>query len=76
MRAGLSFNQIFPIRNNASALLMRLKADCLFHAGIIDAEDRLAVYARTSSALGFSEFTAMAPAGSVAERSQRAPAPH
>ncbi len=76
MRSGLSFDQIFPIRNDASARLMRVKADCLFNAGVIDAEDRLAVYARTSSALGFSEFAAMAPAGTVAHRSERAPAPH
>lgn len=51
MRSGLSLDQIFPIRNDASARLMRLKADCLFQAGIIDAEERLVVYARTGAAL-------------------------
>jgi len=55
MRSGLSFDTIFPIRSDASALLMRLKADCLFDAGIIDAEERLAVYARTGVVLGFRE---------------------
>ncbi len=72
MRSGLSFDQIFPIRNDASARLMRLKADCLFSAGIIDAEDRLAVYARTSAKLGLSELRPMAALGGLAKPSQHA----
>jgi hypothetical protein len=51
MRSGLSFDTIFPVRSDASARLMRLKADCLFEAGVIDAEERSAVYARTRSVL-------------------------
>jgi hypothetical protein len=44
MRSGL-FDPIFPIRSEASARLMRLKADCLLEAGIMDVEDWLSVYA-------------------------------
>jgi hypothetical protein len=35
---------------------MRLKADCLLEAGVIDAEDWLSVYARTAAVLGFNEL--------------------
>jgi len=51
MRSGLSFDTLFPIRNDASARLMRLKADCLLEAGVIDAEDRLKVYARSGAVM-------------------------
>ncbi len=72
MRSGLSFDHIFPIRNDASARLMRLKADCLFDAGVIDAADRLTVYARTSAALGSSELVSIAALGGFTEPSQYA----
>jgi len=51
MRSGLSLDQVFPIRDSASATLARRKADCLFEAGVIDAEDRLAVYGRSATML-------------------------
>jgi hypothetical protein len=51
MRSGLSLDTIFPVRSDASARLMRLKADCLFDAGVITAEERRAVYARTGFVL-------------------------
>jgi len=60
MRSGLSFETIFPIRSDASARLMRLKADCLYDAGIITAEERLAVYARTGAGPDFEDVSAPA----------------
>jgi hypothetical protein len=62
MRSGLSFDHIFPIRNDASARLMRLKADCLFDAGVISAEDRRTVYACSRAVLGFAHQDAPARA--------------
>ena len=59
MRSGLSIDHIFPIRNDASARLMRLKADCLLQAGVIDAEERVAVYASAGAVLGFAETVAI-----------------
>ena len=67
MRSGLSLDTIFPIRSDASARLMRLKADCLFDAGIISAEERQAVYARTAAELGFRDIGASAPLAPTAE---------
>ncbi len=60
MRSGLFFDHIFPVRNEASARLMRLKADCLLEAAVIDAEDWLSVYARTAAVLGFHELDSAA----------------
>lgn len=51
MRSGCSFDQIFPIRDVASANLMRLKADCLLDAGVIDFREHREVYARSAALL-------------------------
>jgi len=59
MRSGLSFDHIFPIRSDASARLMRLKADCLLAAGVIDTEDRLQVYAQTGMAVAMPELVGL-----------------
>ncbi len=74
MRSELFFDHIFPIRNDASARLMRLKADCLLEAGVIDAEDWLSVYARTAAVLGFRGLDSSAVIAGRAERSQPPPA--
>ena len=54
MRVGASFDQIFPMRDAASAQLMRLKADCLFRAGTINATERCEVYLRSVALLELS----------------------
>jgi hypothetical protein len=69
MRSGLSFDNIFPVRNEASAQLMRLKADCLLESGVIEAEDWLSVYARTAAVLGFRELESRAGFAARAEQS-------
>ncbi len=76
MRSELFFDHIFPIRNAASARLMRLKADCLLEAGVIDAEDWLSVYARTAAVLGFREPASRAVFAARAEQSQPPAAEH
>jgi len=73
MRSGLSFDHIFPIRNDASARLMRLKADCLLQAGVIDAEERSEVYARSGAVLGFAE-TLTIPASALRWTEERSAA--
>ena len=60
MRSGLSLSSFFAVRDDASAQLMRLKADCLLQAGVIDAEERLTVYARARAVLGFTETGTLA----------------
>jgi hypothetical protein len=75
MRSGLLFDHIFPIRSEASARLMRLKAECLLEAGIIEVEDWLTVYGRTAAVLGFhDEVDSAALFASRAEQTQPAPA--
>jgi hypothetical protein len=74
MRSGLLFDHIFPVRNDASARLMRLKADCLLDAGVIDAEDWLIVYARTAAVLGFRELDSGTLFAVRPEQSQPTPA--
>ncbi len=77
MRSELFFDLIFPIRSDASARLMRLKADCLLEAGVIDAEDWLSVYERTAAVLGFRELDSSTMFATRAKKSQPAPAaPH
>jgi len=51
MRGDLSFDQIFPIRDAASANLARVKADRLWDAGVIDSEERQRVYGRSETVL-------------------------
>lgn len=69
MRPGLSFDHIFPIRDAESAKLARRKADSLRDAGVIDAEDRHRVYARTAAVLDYAAPGARAwrrePAGAA-----------
>ena len=72
MRSGLSLDSIFPIRDDASAQLMRLKADCLLQAGVINAEERLTVYARARAVLGFTETGALASSAFRRSESQAA----
>lgn len=55
MSARLPISQIFPIRDAASAKLAQLKADYLYEAGVIDADVRSFVYARSAAALPFHE---------------------
>lgn len=55
MRAGLLFDHIFPIDGPASAKLMRMKADCLLRAGVIDVVERDLVYRRSAALPGFAE---------------------
>ncbi len=40
MKRNLDRDIIFPIRDRASAILMRTKADCLYTASVIDDEER------------------------------------
>jgi hypothetical protein len=48
MGPGLNLDDIFPMKDAASATLMRRKADCLRHAGVIGDAERLRVYARSA----------------------------
>jgi hypothetical protein len=74
MRSGLSFDSIFPVRNEASARLMRLKADCLLEAGVIEPDEWQSVYARTAAVLGFHELESAAGFAASAEQSHPTPA--
>jgi hypothetical protein len=56
MREGLVFDHIFPMNDPVSAKLMRLKADCLLRAGVIDPAERNLVYARSAAVPGFVEI--------------------
>ena len=51
MRAKLDLNDVFPIKDEASAKLMRFKAECLLRAGIITERERQAVDARAVETL-------------------------
>jgi hypothetical protein len=46
--ANLDLALIFSIRDDVSAWLMSLKADCLCRAGVIAEEERLQVYAKAA----------------------------
>jgi hypothetical protein len=47
MQGGRESEQIFPIRDAASAALMLIKADCLHKAGVISERERQWVYSKT-----------------------------
>jgi hypothetical protein len=47
----LDIGQIFPISDAPSAQLMKLKASCLFRAGILTARERAAVARKAREAL-------------------------
>ena len=67
MREGLFFDHIFPMNDPASAKLMRLKADCLLRAGVIDAADRDLVYSRSAAVPGFGEVRLVEADAAVSE---------
>ena len=49
MRGSLDLDLVFPARDAASAELKRLKAECLYAAGIIDAPERRRGHARCAA---------------------------
>ena len=51
MRHELNIDLIFPIKDEISAALMCLKAELLFEAGIIDADEMSAVIERAAAVL-------------------------
>jgi hypothetical protein len=51
MRHELDIDLIFPIKDEISAALMCLKAELLFEAGIIDADEMSAVIERAAAVL-------------------------
>ena len=61
MRTRLPFEQIFPIRDPASARLSRCKADCMLSAGVIDRDDWVKVYARSAALLGYAGLDRVRP---------------
>jgi hypothetical protein len=71
MRKGLSFDQIFPIRDPASALLMRMKADCLLQASAIEPEDRSLVYAMAAAMLGSGQSSHASASAVIAHAPQQ-----
>ncbi len=52
----LKMAQIFPITDEPSARLMKLKAACLFRAGIVTESQRMAVTRRADTLLAGSRF--------------------
>jgi hypothetical protein len=51
MRYPLNIDLVFPIKDEVSAWLMCLKAESLFEAGIIDADEMSAVLERVAAVL-------------------------
>jgi hypothetical protein len=51
MRQKLDMDLIFPIKDEVSAALMCLKAELLFDAGVIDADELNAVIQRAAAVL-------------------------
>lgn len=49
MRSNLDLDLIFPIADEPSARLMVVKAQCLYAAGVIDEEERQAVFAQAAA---------------------------
>jgi hypothetical protein len=62
MRHDLNIDLVFPMKDHVSAWLMRLKAEALYEAGIIDTEEMSAVLERAAAVLrqGF-ETSSLAP---------------
>ena len=48
MRRDLNMDLIFPIRDEPSAWLMSLKADCLYKAGVLSESEKQAVHERAN----------------------------
>jgi len=55
MRRPLTMEVIFPIRNEPSARLMTLKAECLHMAGVISEREEQAVLGRAAKVLAVSD---------------------
>jgi hypothetical protein len=51
MRHDLNIDLVFPIKDDVSAWLMRLKAEALYEAGIVDADEISAVLERAAAVL-------------------------
>jgi hypothetical protein len=51
MQHDLNIDLVFPIKDDVSAWLMRLKAEALYEAGIIDSEEMNAVLERAAAVL-------------------------
>jgi hypothetical protein len=49
MRAGLTFNLLFPIKDEPSAKLMSLKAERLCAAGVIDVVEKRIILERAAA---------------------------
>jgi hypothetical protein len=45
----LDLNRIFPIKDLPSARLMKLKALCLFRAGVVSEEEKAAIEAKADA---------------------------
>ena len=52
----LDLNQIFPIKDVASARLMKLKALCLFRAGVVSEQDMAMIQARADAFIETERF--------------------
>jgi hypothetical protein len=48
MHKALNMDLIFPIRDEPSAWLMSLKAECLYTAGVLSESEKQAVHERAS----------------------------
>jgi len=59
MRRALDMELIFPIRDEPSAQLMSLKAECLHTAGLISKSEALAVLGKAAKALTASKLPAV-----------------
>lgn len=57
MRISLDMELIFPIRDEPSAQLMSLKAECLLSAGLISKSEERAVLGKAAKALTASNCT-------------------
>ena len=55
MHRPLTMELIFPIRDEPSARLMRVKAQCLYRAGVISEREEQAVLGRAAKALAASD---------------------
>ena len=59
MRRGLDIELIFPIKDEASARLMSLKAELLCESGVIDPDDKRAVLVRAAAVLDQTEHSSL-----------------
>jgi hypothetical protein len=52
----VDLNRIFPIEDAPSARLMKLKAMCLLHAGVVSAEEKAKVEEKAEAYLNHPRF--------------------